>query len=199
MTLEEALAKVAQLESEAQELKNQIKNQNSYITKLEAKAASTQQQTAGPKDLDPITKRYLEKNMMKDTINEAKEHIVSQVGIDIYNAVEPDLKVWLDANMKIESCTVEFVEDSFNLIYGRCFRNKEHNLHKVLGKGTTTPVTTPITQQVTNPNVIINTPPVITSKDGTPSAMPNITQAKTKKDIFSDFSKKVIGTGNPFQ
>lgn len=200
MTLEEALAKITTLEVEVTKLSDQVKNQNSYITKLEGqvKQPSTPQGVTG-NSLDPITKKYLEKNMMRDTIAEARANIISQVGDDIYNAIEPDLKSWLDKNMTIQTCTTAFVEDSFNLIYGRCFRNKEHKIHQVLGKGST-PQATPVqpAEQI-SPNVLINTPPVITNKDGTISAVPNQQGQKTKRDIFSDLTRKVSGAVNPFQ
>ncbi len=205
MTLEEAQAKIAELEAENSKLQAQVKNQNSYITKLEAQTKGAPNNPGGnSNNLDPVTQKYLEKNMIKDTIAEAKENIVKQVGIEIYNAIEPDLTTWLKANMKIQNCTVEFVEDSFNLIYGRCFRNKEHKIHEVIGKGSnpqvvtpTQPPQTPVTP--TNPTVL-NQPPVINSKDGFPSTPPQPQTTKSKKDIFSDFSRRIAAGGsNPFQ
>lgn len=205
MTLEEAQAKIKELEVEIGKLQGQVKNQNSYITKLEAQVKGAPNNPGGNSNgLDSVTQRYLEKNMMRDTIEEAKQNIVKQVGIDVYNAIEPDLSEWLKANMKIQNCTVEFVEDSFNLIYGRCFRNKDHKVHEALGKGTTpqvaTPTSTPQTPVTpTNPTVL-NQPPVITSKDGFPSTPPQPQGNKTKKEIFSDFGKKLAAGGNnPFQ
>ena len=47
--------------------------------------------------------------MIKDTIAEARQNIVSQVGEEVYKAVEPDFKAWLDKNLKITNCTTEFV------------------------------------------------------------------------------------------
>lgn len=205
MTLEEAKIKIAELEAENSKLQAQVKNQNSYITKLEAQTKSAPNNPGGnSNNLDPVTQAYLEKNMIKDTIAEAKENIVKQVGIEIYNAIEPDLNTWLKANMKIQNCTVEFVEDSFNLIYGRCFRNKEHKIHEVIGKGSNpqvvTPTSTPQTPVTpTNPTVL-NQPPVINNKDGFPSTPPQPQETKTKKDIFSDFGRKLAAGGNnPFQ
>lgn len=205
MTLEEAQAKIKELEVEINKLQGQVKNQNSYITKLEAQVKGAPNNPGGNSNgLDSVTQRYLEKNMMRDTIEEAKQNIIKQVGNEVYNAVEPDLNEWLKANMKIQNCTVEFVEDSFNLIYGRCFRNKDHKVHEALGKGTTpqvaTPTTTPQTNvQATNPTVL-NQPPVINNKDGFPSTPPTPQGNKSKKDIFSDFSRKLASGGNnPFQ
>lgn len=205
MTLEEAKAKIAELEAENAKLQAQVKNQNSYITKLEAQAKVAPNTTGGSSSsLDPVTQKYLEKNMIKDTIAEARENIVKQVGLEIYNAIEPDLNEWLKANMKIQNCTVEFVEDSFNLIYGRCFRNKEHKIHEVIGKDSNpqpvTPTPTPQTPVTpTNPTVL-NQPPVINNRDGFPSTPPTPQATKTKKDIFSDFGRKLAAGGNnPFQ
>lgn len=205
MTLEEAKAKIAELEAEVNKLQGQVKNQNSYITKLEAQAKGAPNNPGGNSNgLDSVTQRYLEKNMMRDTIEEAKQNIVKQVGSEVYNAIEPDLNEWLKANMKIQNCTVEFVEDSFNLIYGRCFRNKDHKVHEALGKGSTpqvaTPTPTPQTPVTPTNPAVLNQPPVINSKDGFPSTPPQPQANKSKKDIFSDFSKKLAtGGNNPFQ
>lgn len=203
MTLEQALAKITELETEITKLKSQISNQNSYITKLEKGEIAGKGLAAQPTQtggLDPATKRYLEKTMIKDTIAEARQNIVSQVGEEVYKAVEPDFKAWLDKNLKITNCTTEFVEDAFNLVYGRCLRNKEHAVHKALGKDTP-PVVTPNPTQVTPNPQVLNTPPVITPRDGAlPTNLPPVnSQPKSKKDIFAEFSNKIRGGGNPFQ
>lgn len=206
MTLEEALARIKELEVEQGKLQQQIKNQNSYITKLEAQAKATPNPAGGTSNgLDPVTQKYLEKNMMKDTIAEAKANILTQVDPSIYAAIEPDLLEWLKVNMQIQNCTVAFVEDAFNLISGRCYRDKNHKVHEVLGKDknpqTVTPNPAPQVTPTTSINVLNNQPPVITNKDGFPSNPPQPQANKTKKDIFSDFSKRIASGGgvNPFQ
>ena len=88
MTLEEAQAQLAAMTKERddaladnKQLKENISRQNSYITKLENKNStnieSAQKSTTPTVDarFDPAVQAYLEKNMKRDAIEEAKATI----------------------------------------------------------------------------------------------------------------------------
>lgn len=217
MTLEEAQAQLAAMTKERDEaladnkqLKENISRQNSYITKLENKNSNNiepaQKSTNPTVDtrFDPAVQAYLEKNMKKDAIEEAKVTIKSEITDEMYKAVEPDFMAFLEKNLKKENCTPAYIVDAFSLVMGRALRNKEHPINKI-GKGTTTPSATP-TQTTNSPNVqavqntILNntTPPVMSNKDvGAASGMPagNGAQHQTTKDAFKSLKNRFASMG----
>lgn len=217
MTLEEAQAQLAAMTKERDEaladnkqLKENISRQNSYITKLENRNStnieSAQKSTNPTVDtrFDPAVQAYLEKNMKRDAIEEAKITIKSEITDEMYKAVEPDFMAFLEKNLKKENCTTAYIVDAFSLVMGRALRNKEHPINKV-GKGTTTPPATP-TQTTNSPNVqavqntILNntTPPVMSNKDvGAASGMPagNGAQHQTTKDAFKSLKNRFANMG----
>lgn len=217
MTLEEAQAQLAAMTKERDEaladnkqLKENISRQNSYITKLENKNSnnieSAQKSTNPTVDtrFDPAVQAYLEKNMKRDAIEEAKVTIKSEITDEMYKAVEPDFIAFLEKNLKKENCTPAYIVDAFSLVMGRALRNKEHPINKI-GKGTTTPSATP-TQTTNSPNVqavqntILNntTPPVMSNKDvGAASGMPtgNGAQHQTTKDAFKSLKNRFASMG----
>ena len=218
MTLEEAQAQLEAMTKERDEaladnkqLKENISRQNSYITKLESKTNSTniesaQKSTTPTVDtrFDPAVQAYLEKNMKRDAIEEAKAMIKTEITEEMYKAVEPDFMAFLDKNLKKENCTTAYIVDAFSLVMGRALRNKEHPINKI-GKGMATPPATPT--QTTNSsqvqsvqNTILNntTPPVMTNKDvGAASGMPsgNGVQHQTTKDAFKSLKERFANMG----
>lgn len=218
MTLEEAQAQLEAMTKERDEaladnkqLKENISRQNSYITKLENKTNSTniepaQKSTTPTVDtrFDPAVQAYLEKNMKRDAIEEAKAMIKTEITEEMYKAVEPDFMAFLDKNLRKENCTAAYIVDAFSLVMGRALRNKEHPINKI-GKGMATPPATPT--QTTNSsqvqsvqNTILNntTPPVMTNKDvGAASGMPsgNGVQHQTTKDAFKSLKERFANIG----
>lgn len=218
MTLEEAQAQLAAMTKERDEaladnkqLKENISRQNSYITKLESKTNSNNiesaQKPATPTAdtrFDPAVQAYLEKNMKRDAIEEAKAMIKTEITDEMYKAVEPDFMAFLEKNLKKENCTSAYIVDAFSLVMGRALRNKEHAINKI-GKGTVTPPATP-TQTTNSSNVqsvqntILNntTPPVMTNKDvGAASGMPqgNGVQHQTTRDAFKSLKDRFANIG----
>ena len=215
MTLEEAQAQLAELTKQREadqatikQLNENISKQNSYITKLEARNNSSepaQKPTSSTVDnrFDPAVQAYLEKNMKKDAIEEAKGQILQEVTPEMYKAVEADFIEFLNKNLKKENCTTAYIIDAFSLVMGRALRNKEHPINK-LGKGTATPPATPT--QTTNSsqvqsvqNTILNntTPPVMSNKDsGAASGMPGSgTQVNTTKEAFKSLKERFGNIG----
>ena len=217
MTLEEAQAQLAAMTKERDEaladnkqLKENISRQNSYITKLENKQNSnieSAQKSATPTAdtrFDPVVQAYLEKNMKRDAIEEAKVMIKQEITEEMFKAVEPDFNAFLDKNLKKENCTTAYIVDAFSLVMGRALRNKEHAINKI-GKGTATPPVTPTpTTNSSNvqavQNTILNntTPPVMTNKDvGAASGMPagNGNQHQTTRDAFKSLKDRFANIG----
>ena len=218
MTLEEAQAQLAAMTKERDEaladnkqLKENISRQNSYITKLENKTNSTniesaQKSTSPTVDtrFDPAVQAYLEKNMKRDAIEEAKIIIKSEITEEMFKAVEPDFNAFLEKNLKKENCTSAYIVDAFSLVMGRALRNKEHPINKI-GKGTATPPATPTpttnssnVQSVQNTILNNTTPPVMTNKDvGAASGMPagNGVQHQTTRDAFKSLKDRFANMG----
>lgn len=218
MTLEEAQAQLAAMTKERDEaladnkqLKENISRQNSYITKLENKTnsnniESAQKSTTPTVDtrFDPAVQAYLEKNMKRDAIEEAKAMIKTEITEEMYKAVEPDFMAFLEKNLKKENCTSAYIVDAFSLVMGRALRNKEHPINKI-GKGTATPPATPTpttnsSQVQSVQNTILNntTPPVMTNKDvGAASGMPagNGVQHQTTRDAFKSLKDRFANMG----
>lgn len=216
MTLEEAQAQLAELTKEREadkatikQLNDNISKQNSYITKLEARNNSSdtaQKSTGSTVDtrFDPAVQAYLEKNMKRDAIEEAKAVIKSEISEEMYKAVEPDFLAFLDKNLKKENCNAAYIADAFSLVMGRALRDKEHAINKV-GKGTATPPATPTPttngQQVQSvQNTILSnvTPPVMSGKDsGAASGMPgsNGNQYRNTKESFQALKNRLANFG----
>lgn len=200
MTLEEALAKVADAEAKAT-LQKVINDQNKYIGQLETQLKSNTNNSAKP---DDVTMKYLEKNMRRDVIAEAVEEIKKDVSEEVYKAVEADYLEFLNKNMKKENTTVGFCTDAFSLVYGSCLRKKDHPVNQI-GKGTNPQVATPTTpgtngQSVASVNSILqNQPPVITDKDqasGSVTGLPNTgTQVKNTREAFSSLKNRFANNG----
>ena len=217
MTLEEAQAQLAELTKQREadqatikQLNENISKQNSYITKLEARNNSSSEPAQKPTSstvdtrFDPAVQAYLEKNMKRDAIEEAKGQILQEITPEMYKAIEPDFLEFLNKNLKRDNCTTAYIVDAFSLVMGRALRNKEHPINK-LGKGTDTPPATPTqttnsSQVQTVQNTILNntTPPVMSNKDsGAASGMPggNGAQLRNTKDAFKSLKDRFANIG----
>lgn len=206
-SLEELEKQLEALKKDLEKREKQVKDQNSYITELEARRAqvsNAQPQPSAPA-VDPAVQQYIERKMRDDTIAEASVEIQKAFKKEEFDVVFPDLLTFLKVNMKKSNTTVAFVVDAFDLLYARALKNKDHAIHKIGKSGT--PTETPVAQ--TNSKVISNvqdqtlknTPPIISPKDGIPSGVPESTTAvKNTKDAFSALKQKFNGAGgNKFQ
>ena len=131
MTEEEMQAKIAEAEAKAkeaekkiQDLENQRSNQNSYITKLEAKAKSLENQmdtvkaatNAAPAIAPEITE-YFQKKRREDYTEQAVTEIISQVGKEVYDCLADELNNFLKLYMNEKNVSVRYIIDSFSLLY----------------------------------------------------------------------------------
>lgn len=206
MTLDEALGKVTDPEVKAF-LDKMIKDQNSYITKLENQVKNptpNAANTSGGTGVDDITRTYLEKNMRKDVIAEATAKIRNDFGEELFKAVEKDYTEFLDKNMDKAHTTVNYAVDAFALVLGRCYGIKDHPVTKV-GK-TTTPSGTPSQNNAgTNgqavqgvQNILAGQAPIMTGNDtGSASGMPNVGtgQIKNTRDAFASLKNRFANNG----
>ncbi len=199
MTLEEALKKIQELETELTTERKKVSDQNSYITKLEAQVNNKPNE--GGSGQDPIIQAYIERKMREDVLAQAVSLIKSEVSNEEYKAIEPDFLDFLEKNMKKANTKVEYIMDAFSLVWGRCLRKKDHPIHKV--KAATPSGTTPqgkTDQTSGNVPPIVTQPPGITDGDGGSTPPPSTeTRIANTKDAFSALKKK-MGTigGNRF-
>lgn len=205
MNLEEALGRITDPEVKAF-FQKMTSDQNSYITKLEnqLKELKANGGSVTSTSGDDVTRDYIRRKMREEVIAKALQVIVAAYGQDVVNAVKPDFDAFLEKNMKLENTTEAYVIDAFNLVYGRCFANKDHPVHQV-GK-TTVPSGTPSpTNAGTNgpqvaavQNVIAGQPPVMTGSDinagqGVPGTQGE--KVKNTKDAFSRFKERIQNSG----
>jgi hypothetical protein len=206
-SVEELEKQLEALKKDLEKREKQVKDQNSYITDLEARRAqvSNAQPQASAPAIDPAVQQYLERKMRDDTIAEATVEIQKHFKKEEFDAVFSDLLAFLKVNMKKSNTTAAFIIDAFDLLYARALKNKDHAIHKIGKIGT--PTETPIAQ--TNAAVIgqvqqqtlKNSPPIISTNDGTPSGLPdNSSSTKNTNDAFKALKSKFNGAGgNKFQ
>lgn len=117
--------RVKQLEQELTVEREKIKNQNSYITKLE--------QSKGEKGNglveDPAFVAYWQSKMREDVTAKGLQEILTTVDAQTVETLKPELLAFLEANMTLDNTNVEYVVDAFSLVYGRALRNKDHAIH----------------------------------------------------------------------
>lgn len=135
----EAEARAQKAEAEANDLKVQRSNQNSYITKLEGKVKGLENQMDTVKNaansapaLAPEITEYFQKKRREDYTEQAVTEIISQVGEDKYNCLAQELKDFLKLYMNEKNVSVRYIIDSFHLLLGRALANPEHAIHSVI-------------------------------------------------------------------
>jgi hypothetical protein len=185
-------------------LEENIRNQNSYITKLEqqrgnAAQASQAGQAPATAALDPTLQKYLEEQMRNDITSKAIAQIKSEVTTEEYAAVEADFLDFLNRNMNKGNTSINFVLDAFSLVYGRAKRLKDHAINNIGAKGTTPSSTAPEVNVGTNTsgidavnNAIANKPPMMTGNDTNAASGPPDTSnsIKNTKDAFGSLREK---------
>lgn len=222
MTPEERIEQLEQQLNEANtkigSLETNIKNQNSYITKLESQRnqqpSAPQQSTA---QLDPLIQKYIEDKMKSDTLAKAENQIKSEVSEDMYNAVKEDFHNFLNSTLNKSNTTVNYMVDAFSLVMGRALRNKDHPIHKLAPSTKTMPGenlgqdSNAQPQQTVQTNTdtiasvqqtLANMPPIMTNKDvGAASGLPPTERPiRTTKDAFQSLKSKFADLGgNKFQ
>lgn len=143
----DAEARAQKAEAEANDLKVQRSNQNSYITKLEGKVKGLENQMDTVKNaantapaLAPEITEYFQKKRREDYTEQAVTEIISQVGEDKYNCLAQELKDFLKLYMTEKNVSVRYIIDSFHLLLGRALANPEHAIHGVIAPKTEVPV-----------------------------------------------------------
>jgi hypothetical protein len=210
--LEEQKKTIEELAKRNETLEKNQKEQNSYITKLETQLQGFKSSSAQPGNpvspqlSQPLTS-YLQKNMKKDTIEEALALIAQQgTGADVIDCIKPELMKFLEETMTIDRTKVSYVTDAFHLIYGKAMSNKDHAIHKLGQAGTKEnkpPVSQPasqvagqqdIAQQLRDRIVPTMTPADVNAAQTPPLQNPN-EQIKTTKDAVNSFKRRIINAG----
>ncbi len=158
--------KAARLEAELNAEREKIKNQNSYITKLEAERNATKNQAqpqAQPKvqtqsqpqaqtvSRDP----YLVELQTKDVISNGLEAVKAQYGEEVFNEIKDDVVRIARANIKDPSAVpAELFERVAEMAIGRAMKDEDKRI-KIAGAYVKAPESTPPVKEtviVTSPN-----------------------------------------------
>lgn len=203
MTLEELQNELNEERAKNARLEQNIKNQNSYITKLENQrggaAAPQAGTTPATAQLDPTLQKYLEEQMRNDITAKGITRIKSEIPEAEYNAVESDFLAFLSNNMTKANTSIDYVLDAFSLVYGRAKRDKNHAINQLGAKGTAPSATAPVSNAGTNQEgidavnqTIANKPPIMTGNDANAaSGAPNTGNGiKNTKDAFGSLREK---------
>jgi len=195
MTEQEMLDKIKKLEEERKKLEENIRNQNSYITKLEGKTKEVSTSTETP----DFVKTFVQKTVKRETINEAMEEISKSVDQNVIDILKPELNKFLEDTMTGANTTnVQYVIDAFSLIWGRALRKKDHPIHSI-GKAEEP-------KQEQKPNVplseinkiIKSTPQGMSNADSSAGKiLPNeSSRIKNTRDAFSSFKSRLGSIGS---
>jgi TolA-binding protein len=125
LTIQEATRKIEQLED------NQ-KKQNQYITKLEQQNKDLQGAIQeASQQMDHVDIRgYVLESRAKDFRREAEQNIKRLYGEKVFQAILPDWEEWLGEFLIAEQASIPFFEQSFQMAYGKALGNPEHPVHK---------------------------------------------------------------------
>lgn len=215
MTLEELQAaleaekqKSEALLKEKEQLEQNVKNQNSYITKLEQNVKKPEQQIGSPTITDKRLSEYLARNMKRDAIDEAFAVINQNVAPEIVECLKPEVLAMIDKTMTIDRTQPSYVIDAFNIIYGSAMTNKNHKIHQIGKAPEPKPAAAPVqpvpVQQAAQPTVneqlkaFMGTTPTMTPSDKSAvQAPPNTspTPIANTRDAMSRFKDAVRNAG----
>lgn len=193
MTLEERLEK----------LEKQIKDQNSYITKLEGenKELKEKPQSRGtdidPKEYEFIKQKTLRREMLEDK-ESAKKELVSEYGDEVFKLLEAKYDEFSKTQITPETSSVQFFKSTFELVFAREMKKKDGELYKFYNKEEE-PKPTPQTND--DEGNVNENPPTLTENDPS-SSDPNFSERPKVKDLSDSFSalrKTLAGESNPYE
>lgn len=191
MTEEQMKAKIAELEGQIKakdstisSLESQRSNQNAYITKLEQKSQTLENNlnnvkaaANNTKEFPPEVVEYFQKKRREDYTEQAYNQIQKNVSPEIFTLLKPEVDAFLKAYMNEQNVSVKYIIDAFHLLLGKAYADPNHAINKkTTGPASTvvTPEPQPInnvalveqlakmqTKGMTNNDQPMNTPPVV--------------------------------------
>ena len=149
MTEEEMKAKIQELEdnikakdSTISSLESQRSNQNAYITKLEQKTRTLENNMENvkaaannSKDFPPEVVEYFQKKRREDYTEQAYTQIKSTVSEEVFNIMKPEVEAFLKAYMTESNVSVKYIVDAFHLLLGKAYSDPNHAIHKLNKQG----------------------------------------------------------------
>lgn len=213
MTEEEMKAKIQELEdsikakdSTISSLESQRSNQNAYITKLEQKARTLENNMEtvksaanNSKDFPPEVVEYFQKKRREDYTEQAYAQIKSTVSEEIFNLMKPEVEAFLKAYMSESNVSVKYIVDAFHLLLGKAYSDPNHAIHKLNNKDVkveTQPAqpapassSAAIAEQVArmqNPGMTVGDQQMITPSPVEPKKVANT------KEALSDFKTRLL-------
>lgn len=162
MTEEQLKAKIDELEntikakdSTISSLESQRSNQNAYITKLEQKSQtlennlnSVKAAANNAKEFPPEVVEYFQKKRREDYTEQAYNQIQQTVSPEVFAVLKPEVDAFLKAYMNEQNVSVKYIIDAFHLLLGKAYADPNH----VINKKTTGPASTVVEPVAAQPN-----------------------------------------------
>lgn len=166
MTEEQMKAKIAELESQLvakdstiSSLESQRSNQNAYITKLEQKSQTLENNlnnvkaaANNTKEFPPEVVEYFQKKRREDYTEQAYNQIKNSVTPEVFDLLKPEVDAFLKAYMNEQNVSVKYIVDAFHLLLGKAYADPNHAINKKAA-APASPVADPVTPP-TNPVAI---------------------------------------------
>ena len=205
MTVEEQLAKA---QEDIKNLTKQVKDQNSYITKLEGENKTLKNAPAPtkPKVSNPAYDAYQKKKWRTDVINDAFISLRSRYGVGKAEAMRSEVNAYCEKHMQETNTTEIYVISVFEMLFGRAMGNPNHEIHKLAPQPNPVPKVEPKDEPATpQPNPLHETlTPHVMSPNDQPAVPGNVPPAQPKeyksvKDSFAALKNRIAGANENSQ
>lgn len=209
MTEEQMKAKIAELEglvkakdTTISSLESQRSNQNAYITKLEQKSQTLENNlnnvkaaANNTKEFPPEVVEYFQKKRREDYTEQAYAQVRNSIDEETFNLIKPEVDTFLNTYMNESNVSVKYIIDAFHLVLGKAYANPGHVINQK--KNVATQVAQPANP--VNPTVIAEQVarmqnPGMTNEDlqmTTPTPVTKPTVANTK-DAMASFKARLL-------
>ena len=211
MTEEQLKAKIDELENQLRakdstinSLESQRSNQNAYITKLEQKSQTLENNlnnvkaaANNTKEFPPEVVEYFQKKRREDYTEQAYNQIQKTVSPEVFNLLKPEVEAFLKAYMNEQNVSVKYIVDAFHLLLGKAYADPNH----VINKKTTGPASTvekPVEEPI-NKNAIAEQLARMQNKGMTSSDQPMNTppivegpKVANTKEAMSSFKARLL-------
>lgn len=163
MTEEQMKAKIAELEGQIKakdstisSLESQRSNQNAYITKLEQKSQTLENNlnnvkaaANNTKEFPPEVVEYFQKKRREDYTEQAYNQIKLTVNEETFNILKPEVDAFLKAYMNEQNVSVKYIVDAFHLLLGKAYADPNHVINKK-AFGPASPMPEPVQEPTNN-------------------------------------------------
>lgn len=165
------------------------KNQNSYITKLEQ--LSKQPAGTGKPVTNKAYETYVVNSWKTNVINEGLDLAAQSYDKSHVDSMAQEVNDYCLKNMQDNNVTTDYVISVFQLLYGRAMGNPDHTIHQLRkNPGVVTPVRQPAPVQP-NPLHESLTPPTLRGNTPSVGNVPPIVQSKSIKESYQGLEARL--------